>query len=85
MNWNEMKIVVSVSTIVSFTPLLIGIFIRAGIELPLQGLSYGLIYEMFQDPKFLGFHFNAFVWFFLASIVSSSIVLHYVKKSGKNT
>jgi len=82
MNSREIKIVLTVSTLVSSALLIIGIFVRGSIELPLQGMSYGLVFEMFKNPDFLGFHFKAFVWFFIASVISSSIAVKYVKRTG---
>ncbi len=81
MNIKELKIILLVSALVSSVLLFIGIFVRAGIELPLQGMSYGLVFEMFKNPDFIGFHIKAFVWFFIASAASSAIAIKYVKKT----
>jgi uncharacterized membrane protein len=81
MTAKEFKIILAVGALVSLALLLIGIFIRAGIELPLQGMSYGLVPAMLKNPGFIGFHLKAFTWFFLASTISSSIAIKYAKKT----
>lgn len=79
MNIKECKVVVVVSALVSLALLCIGIFIRAAIELPLHGMSYGFVFDLFKNPDFFNFHVKAYIWFFVASSISSAVVLKYAK------
>ncbi|WP_415911305.1 hypothetical protein [Neptuniibacter sp. QD37_11] len=80
-------IVLGVSLAISLILVMVGIFWKSRMVMPMEGMNYGLVIEMFSSPSFQKFHLEVFMWLFSASAISSSTTLylvHITRRSSKD-
>ena len=64
-----------ISASVSFVLVVIGIFVLASMQSPMQGMTYGFTAEMLFNPVFVEHHAKAFGWLFAAGFLSGLVML----------